>query len=82
MLSEGNGKVERGQYVFAVEGEPDAPLKKLARVETQVATATPVAESFRQLEEANRQRLPTTSTQPPPEPLLRQQEEHRRALGR
>lgn len=82
VLSEGNGKIERGQYVFAVEGEPDASLKKLARVETQLATATPVAESFRQLEEANRQRLQATSTQPLPEPPLQQQEEQRRALGR
>lgn len=82
VLSEHNGKVERGQYVFAVEGDPGASQKKLARVETQVATATPVAESFRQLEEANRERMQVTNTPPLPEPVMQQQEEQRRALAR
>jgi hypothetical protein len=87
MLSERTSTTAGGHYVFAIEGELDSPMKKWTRVETGMAVATPVADSFQQLEQIQREQALQANAQArdqqQPSDLHTQQQEHQqRALAR
>ena len=77
VLSEQRGNLQKGENVFLVQGQLADPAHTRAMMKTNDAMSTPEADSYRNLEALNQQKVQEQSLQPVME---QQQEVHRRTM--
>jgi hypothetical protein len=56
---------DKGDYAFAVQGNPDSPLRRWARIGTSASADVTVGESLRQLDALHNEQTPEFSRQRP-----------------